>query len=53
MFNGASTRELPNEPIGMLPDGTLNIINIDDPPFEPLIVDELGRAIPRTEGKKK
>ena len=27
-------------PLGMRPDGTLNIVHEDDPPFEPLIVDD-------------
>lgn len=32
----------PNEPIGMLPDGTLNVVKIDDPPFKPTVYDDLG-----------
>jgi hypothetical protein len=47
MTNSASTSELPNEPIGMLPDGTLNVVKFDDPPFEPLIIDDLGEGIRR------
>jgi hypothetical protein len=52
MTNSTYTPELPNEPIGMLPDGTLNIVKIDDPPFTPLIVDDLGRALLRPGSKK-
>jgi len=33
---------LANEPIGMLPDGTLNVVKIDDPPFEPRVYDDQG-----------
>jgi hypothetical protein len=32
-------------PIGMLPDGTLNIVNVDDPPFKPMVIDNLGNLI--------
>lgn len=37
-------------PIGMLPGGKLNIVKRDDPPFEPEIVDELGRPIAAEQG---
>lgn len=31
---------LEDGPLGMLPDGKLNIVQVDDPPFEPEIVDD-------------
>jgi hypothetical protein len=37
---------LPDEPIGILPDGTLNVIKIDDPPFQPKVVDDRGAPVP-------
>jgi hypothetical protein len=30
---------LPTDPIGFLPDGTINIVSLDDPPFRPTIID--------------
>lgn len=41
---------LEDYPPGMLPDGKLNIVKPGDPPFEPEIVDELGRPIAAEEG---
>jgi hypothetical protein len=35
----------PNDSIGILPNGKLNIVNADDPPFRPIVVDERGRVI--------
>lgn len=32
-------------PIGMLPDGTLNIVKLDDPPFRPQLVDVNGHPL--------
>jgi hypothetical protein len=37
---------LPDEPIGILPDGTLNVVKIDDPPFEPMVYDDRGARMP-------
>lgn len=31
---------LEDTPLGMLPDGKLNVIRKDDPPFEPKIVED-------------
>jgi len=31
-----------NKPIGMLLDGKINIIKIDDPPFKPTVLDDSG-----------
>jgi hypothetical protein len=33
---------LANEPIGILPNGTINVVKIDDPPFEPTVYDARG-----------
>jgi len=30
---------LPNEPIGVLPDGSINVVKMNDPPFQPEILD--------------
>jgi hypothetical protein len=35
----------PKDPIGILPDGRLNVVNIDDPPFRPILVDDEGNVI--------
>jgi hypothetical protein len=32
-------------PLGVLPDGSMNIVNKDDPPFKPTIVDEDGNVV--------
>lgn len=42
-----SPRKLENHGIGMLPNGTLNIVKESDPPFQPEIVDVLGRTLKR------
>lgn len=34
-----------NSGIGILPDGSLNIVNADDPPFKPRVFDEDGNEI--------
>lgn len=44
------TREPDDHPPGMLPDGKLNRVKEDDPPWEPEIVDELGRPVEREQG---
>jgi hypothetical protein len=31
--------------IGILPDGSLNIVNADDPPFKPIVLDKDGNEI--------
>ena len=36
---------LPNEPIGLLPDGSINFVSIDDPPFRPLVLNEQGQPV--------
>lgn len=41
----AAASTLEDHPIGMLPDGKLNIVQRDDPPFEPTIVDDDGNVI--------
>lgn len=41
---------LEDHPIGMLPGGKLNVVKADDPPFEPEIVDELGRPVQAEQG---
>lgn len=38
---------LPNEPIGMLADGSINIVAIDDPPFQPQVINRQGEPINR------
>jgi hypothetical protein len=35
-----ATLTFPNDPIGILPDGKLNFVKADDPPFHPNVVDE-------------
>lgn len=37
-------------PPGMLPDGKLNRVKEGDPPYQPEIVDELGRPVKREQG---
>jgi hypothetical protein len=37
---------LANEPIGILPNGTINVVKIDDPPFEPTVYDDRGVRLP-------
>jgi hypothetical protein len=34
-----------DEPIGILPDGTINFVKVDDPPFEPKVCDSEGRLL--------
>lgn len=36
---------LPNEPIGILPDGSINIVAVDDPPFQPTVLNNQGEPI--------
>jgi hypothetical protein len=36
---------LPDEPIGLGPDGKILIVNADDPPFRPTVVDEDGNVV--------
>jgi hypothetical protein len=36
---------LANEPIGILPNGTINVVKIDDPPFKPNVYDRQGRLL--------
>jgi hypothetical protein len=38
---------LANEPIGILPNGTINVVEIDDPPFEPTVYDDRGARMPK------
>jgi hypothetical protein len=40
-----NTCTLPNDPIGILPDGSLNVVKADDPPFHPNIVDDRGNIV--------
>jgi hypothetical protein len=40
-----NARTFPNDPIGILPDGSLNVVKFDDPPFRPIIIDEEGNVI--------
>lgn len=49
---GKAPRKLENHGIGILPDGTLNRVKEGDPPWEPEIVDELGRPVKREQGTK-
>lgn len=37
--------------IGMLPNGKLNIVNKDDPPWRPKIVDDEGNEVEPEEGE--
>lgn len=37
-----ATSTLEDYPPGMLPDGKLNVVKADDPPFEPVIVEDDG-----------
>jgi hypothetical protein len=48
-----SPREPDDRAPGMLDDGTLNRVNEGDPPFQPEIVDELGRPVKRERGTPK
>lgn len=41
----AVSSTLEDHPIGMLPDGKLNIVERDAPPFKPTIVDDDGNVI--------
>lgn len=41
---------LEDHPPGFLPGHGLNTVKADDPPFEPEIVDELGRPVQAEEG---
>lgn len=41
---GKATSTLEDYPPGLLPDGKLNTVRADDPPFEPEIVDDDGDA---------
>ena len=34
-----------DHPIGMLPDGTINYVEADDPPFKPKVYNDLGRLL--------
>lgn len=45
-----SPREPDDIAPGMLPDGTLNRVKEDDPPYQPEIVDALGRPVKREQG---
>lgn len=40
-----TSRSAEDWPVGMLPDGTLNIVREDDPPFRPELVDANGEPI--------
>jgi hypothetical protein len=40
-----TTSTFPNDPIGILPNGKLNVVNADDPPFHPNVVDEEGNIV--------
>jgi hypothetical protein len=34
-----------HHPIGMLPDGTINYVKADDPPFRPKVYNDQGRLL--------
>jgi hypothetical protein len=34
------TSNFPDEPVGVLPSGSINTVNADDPPFKPKITDD-------------
>jgi hypothetical protein len=34
-----------DHPTGMLPDGTINLVKADDPPFKPKVYDNHGRLL--------
>jgi len=36
---------LANEAIGILPNGTINVVKIDDPPYRPNVYDRQGRLL--------
>jgi hypothetical protein len=36
---------VPNEPIGLGPDGKILVVNRDDPPFRPTVVDDDGNEV--------
>jgi hypothetical protein len=40
-----TTSTFPDDPIGILPDGTINIVKVDDPPFKPKVYDSEGRLL--------
>ena len=35
----------PNDAIGILSDGSLNVVKAGDPPFRPIIVDDEGNVV--------
>jgi hypothetical protein len=36
---------LPNDPIGILPNGSLNVVKAGDPAFRPIVVDDEGKVL--------
>jgi hypothetical protein len=54
MLKNAAGCIVQNEPIGLLPDGTINIVKAGDPPFKPEVFDREGRLVsdPDDEGSK-
>jgi hypothetical protein len=36
---------LPKDPIGILPDGSLNVVKAGDPAFRPSVVDDEGKVV--------
>jgi hypothetical protein len=36
---------LPKDPIGILPNGSLNVVKAGDPAFRPIVVDDEGKVI--------
>ncbi len=41
----AAASTLEDHPIGLLPDGKLNVVERDAPPFKPTIIDDEGNVV--------
>lgn len=45
MAENITVSTFPNEPIGLLPGGPINLVKADDRPFRPEVYDRKGRLI--------
>ena len=45
MSKRIATSTFPDDPIGILPGGTINVVKASDPPFKPKVYDSEGRLL--------